>query len=398
MYVKAIVACHLQIKYNGGKFEKRVFQAVNFVLFGVTNCRNSQSKIYSLQSERSSLWNRTKYHKTEERNGINMKLKLGVIGTGMAWERLHFPAIKELSDKYEIIAVCNKTIEKAQNFAKSINLPQDRVYSDHKEMLKRTDIDVYDVLVPISENYEIAKDVLSAGKNLIAEKPLAATIEGAKELIDLKNQRNLKVMVAENYRYEECYTIIKEVITGGKIGDIAYFILNTAADFEADMITDTFAAKEWRQHPTVAGGIFLDGSIHDIALMRFLFGDVDRVEAFSKPQNKDFCPYQNINSILKFKSGAIGSYSFYSVGKELQKPPIGLRIYGTLGEIYLESKESGTVSINCKDGFSEQRSFTPQRGYYNELLNYYDGNIVSTPEKELGDIELIFNILRKIES
>lgn len=326
-----------------------------------------------------------------------MKLRLGVIGTGMAWERLHFPAIKELSDKYEIVAVCNKTIEKAQNFAQSINLPQDSVYCDHKEMLKRTDIDVFDVLVPISENYEIAKDVLNAGKNLIAEKPFAATVEGAKELIDLKNQNNLKVMVAENYRYEECYTIIKEVISGGQIGEIAYFILNTVADFEKDMTTDTFAAKEWRQHPVFAGGIFLDGSIHDIALMRFLFGDVDKVEAFSKSQDKDFCPYQNINSILKFKNGVIGNYSFYSAGTELQKPPIGLRIFGTLGEIYLESKESGTVNINFKDGRSEQRKFTPQRGYYNELLSYYDGNIVATPEKELGDIELIYNILGKIQ-
>ena len=101
------------------------------------------------------------------------KLRLGVIGTGMAWDKLHYPALQQLSDKYEITAVCNKTVDKAERVANTVNLPPDRVYSSYSEMLKRDDIDVVDVLVPISENFEVARDVLLAGKNLIAEKPFA---------------------------------------------------------------------------------------------------------------------------------------------------------------------------------------------------------------------------------
>jgi predicted dehydrogenase len=325
-------------------------------------------------------------------------IKLGVIGIGFAWDRLHYPALKELADKYEIVAVCNKTIDKAQGFAQSINLPQNSIYSDYKDMLKRTDIDTVDVLVPISENFEVARDVLLAGKNLIAEKPFAATIDGTKELIKLKNNNNLKVMVAENFRYDQANTIIKNIITSGQIGEWAYFILNTGADFAKDMQTDTFAAKEWRQHPNFNGGIFLDGGIHDIALMRFLFGEAQEVQAFARPQNEDYCPYMNINSLIKFKNNVIGNYSYYSSSKELQKPPIGLRIFGTLGEIYLENKECGIININYKNGTSEKKSFVPAKGYYNEFLNFYEGNIVSTPEKELGDIELIFDILNKVNS
>ncbi|MDR0324996.1 MAG: Gfo/Idh/MocA family oxidoreductase [Oscillospiraceae bacterium] len=72
---------------------------------------------------------------------MNDKIKLGVIGTGMAWERLHWPALAKLADKYEITAVCNKTVEKAQTFASSISLPPDKVFSDYREMLKRDDLD-----------------------------------------------------------------------------------------------------------------------------------------------------------------------------------------------------------------------------------------------------------------
>lgn len=326
-----------------------------------------------------------------------MKIKLGVIGTGMAWERLHWPALKELTDRYEVAAVCNKTIEQAQDFARQINLPQDRVYQDYNEMLALPDLDVVDVLVPISENFEVSKAVLFAGKNLIAEKPLAATLEGARELIRLKDEKSVKMMAAENLRYEECSAIIKEVISGGTIGGIAYFILNTCADFEKEMLEDTFGAKEWRQHPNFDGGIFLDGGVHDAAMMRFLFGETAEIKAFGAKHSKEYCPYRNINAIIKFDSGVIGSYSYYSSGSELHKPPVGLRIFGTEGDIYLESKECGKVCIHYKNGQSEERLFRPGRGYYQELVNFHEGNIVSTPEKELGDMELIFTILDQLK-
>ena len=326
------------------------------------------------------------------------KLRLAVIGTGFAWDRLHYPALRELSDKYEITAVCNKTIEKAQGFAQGINLPPDRVYSNYNEMLRRADIDVVDVLVPISENFEVARDVLAAGKNLIAEKPFAATLEGANELLELKNRNNLKVMVAENYRYDDGNRIIKDIVSSGKIGDVTNFMLDKSTDFPQEMPDDSFAAKEWRQHPDFKGGIFLDSGVHDIALMRFLFGDVEKVYSVGHEQNEDFCPYSVINALLTFRNGVIGSYTFRSIAKALQNPPVGLRIFGTLGEIYLESKDCGVVNFRYKDGQSEDLSYTPERGYYNELLNYYDGNIISTPEKEVGDISLVFDILKSIEN
>ena len=325
------------------------------------------------------------------------KLRLAVIGTGFAWDRLHYPALQELSDKYEIVAVCNKTIDKAHGFAQGINLPPDRIYSNYSEMLERDDIDVVDVLVPISENFEVARDVLLAGKNLIAEKPFAATIEGANELLEIKNRNNLKVMVAENYRYDDGNRMIKDIISSGKIGEITNFTLDTGADFPAEMTGDTFAAKEWRQHPNFHGGIFLDGGIHDIALMRFLFGDVEKVYAVGRPQNEEFCPYSVISTLLTFKNSVTGSYTYRSNLKPLTEPPIGLRIFGTTGEVYLKSKESGVVNVSYKDGRTEELNYTPERGYYNEFVNFYDGNIVSTPEKEIGDIELVLDILSSIE-
>lgn len=333
---------------------------------------------------------------------MNKRIKLGVIGLGMAWERLHYPALLKLTDQYEIAAVCNRTVEKAVNFANSIALGQENVYSDYREMLKRPDLEAIDVMVPISDNYNIAKDVIIAGKHLIAEKPFASTPEAAKELIDLKNQHNVKVLVGENFRYDEENNIIKEIISSGQIGEVMYFIQNSTGGFDKAMKENEFAAKEWRQYPDFPGGSFLDGGIHDMARMRFLFGDVASLYACARPQDEQYCPYMTINTMLKFKNNVIGHYSYYAKGEEHLKPPVGLRIYGTKGDLFMESKDIGVLNICYNDGHCEEKGFAPAMGYYYELLNFYNAltnneAILSTPEEEYGDITLVYDVLKSIE-
>ena len=331
------------------------------------------------------------------------KIRLAVIGTGMAWERLHWPAIQELGDKYEVVALCNRTRADAENFAQSINLDFSNVYDDYHKMLKRDDIDAVNVLVPIEQNYDIAADVIKANKHLIAEKPLAATLEGAKKLVDLHQKHNVKIMVAENYRYNEEMNKIRDIINEGKIGKVIYFILNKIVDFESEMKKDSFAAKEWRQHPQYRGGTFADAALHDIAGMRHIFGPVDHVYGMGIPQQEDYNPYISVNSQILFQNGVIGQFSYYPDGQETQTPLVGLRIFGMNGEIYLEEKMSGTINLTYRDGRSEQIAYTPKRGYYNELLNFYNAfngteDISVTPAIAYGDVKMVFDILTSIET
>jgi len=62
------------------------------------------------------------------------KIRLGVIGTGLAWERLHYPAIKELGDRYEVTALANRTKSDAEAFAKQINLDLENVYFEFRTL------------------------------------------------------------------------------------------------------------------------------------------------------------------------------------------------------------------------------------------------------------------------
>jgi len=332
-----------------------------------------------------------------------MKIRLGVIGTGLAWERLHYPAIKELGDKFEIVALANRTKEDAVKFAQKINLDLKNVYEDYNEMLKRTDIDAFDILVPIELNYEVSQNVAKAGRNFICEKPLAPDMEQAKKYLELSKKYNVKILIAENFKYNEENNKIRDLINSGKIGNPVYFIRNNINSFESEMIKDTYAAKEWRQHPDFPGGAFLDAALHDIAAIRHIFGAVECVQAFGKPQKEDYCPYLSINSNILFKNGVTGYLTYYPSGKESQKPLVGFRIFGTKGEIYLEEKSCGIINVSYYDGTYEQIGYTPERGYYNELLNFYNSvsgseQISVTPEMEYGDVKMVFDILKSIKN
>lgn len=209
-------------------------------------------------------------------------------------------------------------------------------------------------------------------------------------------------MIAENYRYSEEYNKIKQLVDEKRTGDVIYFIKNNVTCFPCGMSQDTYAGTEWRQHPRYPGGAFLDAALHDIAGMRYILGEIECVQAFGKPQERDFNPYISINANILFKNGVIGQFNYYPSGMEAIKPMVGFRIFGTKGQIFLEDKTSGVITAGYNDGSTETITFTPERGYYNELLNFYNAvngteSILVTPEVEYGDVKTVFQILDSVK-
>ncbi|PKM45424.1 MAG: oxidoreductase [Firmicutes bacterium HGW-Firmicutes-8] len=326
------------------------------------------------------------------------KLRMGIIGTGMAFEKLHYPAFQELKDKYEIAAICDIDSKKTEKWAGILQLSGNDVYTDYRAMLGRPDIDAFDILVPIELNFEITEDVARAGKPIICEKPLAPTMEQAEAAREMPRKYNVPIMIAENYRYNDEVNIIRDLVRTKKIGEVIYFMWNRVVDFPADMLGNKFPAKEWRQYPEFPGGAILDTGIHDIAALRHIFGAVDNLNSMGRKQEESFAPFSAVIATIAFKSGVIGSYTFYGSGKEMQRPLIGLRIFGTDGMVYLEERDCGTVNIAYNGGRSEQIPYQPQRGFYNELLNFYraatgEEPLSVTPELEFGDAKMLFAIL-----
>jgi predicted dehydrogenase len=330
------------------------------------------------------------------------KIRVGIIGTGLAWERLHYPAYQELSDKYEIVALCDVDKSRAEEWGRRLGLNTARdIFTECQVMIERGDIQVIDIMVPIAKNHVVAEMVARSGKNIILEKPISATVEQAMDTLELSRQYGIQMMIAENYRYSDEFNIIRDLVHQQRVGSPVFFIYNSTSCFPCSMIKDTFAATEWRQHPVYPGGDILDAAIHDLAGLRHIFGGIRYLHAFGVPQKDDFSPYAAVTTNLHFMNGVIGQFSYYPAGREIQRPLVGLRIFGTSGMIYLEDTQCGTVNIFDNDGGHEVIGFKPMRGYYNELLNFYNSligkeMIAVPPEMEIGDLRTVYAILQSI--
>jgi predicted dehydrogenase len=334
------------------------------------------------------------------------KLKVGIIGVGMAFERLHYPAYQQLADRYQLVALCDPDQEKARSWADRLHLDHvSSVYSDWQEMLKRDDLDVIDIMVPISQNYIItegvARHLAGRRKGIICEKPLASSLDQALAARELAQKYQLPIIIAENYRYNHEIDLIRDLVRTKRIGDVIYFIQNRVVDFPDEMLQNKFPAKDWRQHPEFSGGVLTDTGVHDIAGLRHIFGPIHQLQAFGRPQTADFAPYAVVNVNLLFQSGVTGQFSLFCAGKEMQRPLVGLRIFGTQGMIYLEERDAGTINLAYNDGRTEQIPYEVQKGYYNELLNFYNAltgtePISVTPEMEYGDFKTTQDILKSI--
>ena len=268
------------------------------------------------------------------------------------------------------------------------------------------DIDLFDIMVPISLNYsvtaEAARCLSGSGKGIICEKPVAGNIEDARAHRDLPKRYDVPILIAENYRYNEETNLIREMVENERIGNVHYFIYNRFLDFPTEQYQgDKFPSKEWRQKPGYEGGVILDSGDHDPAALRHIFGAVDRLHAFGRPLEESYSPYYIVNTNMRFKNGITGQFSFYCAGRETQAPFIGLRIFGSRGTIYLENRDCGIINIAYSDGSRQEIPYMPQRGYYNELLNYYNFRVYNehlhvTPEMAYGDTRTVFAILRSI--
>lgn len=100
--------------------------------------------------------------------------------------------------------------------------PQIDLTDRFEQILEDTGIDAVAVATPVWTHHELAKQALEAGKHVLIEKPMASTSAQCRELIDIAEKKNLKVMVGHTYIYSPTIRKIKEIIDHGDIGNLLY--------------------------------------------------------------------------------------------------------------------------------------------------------------------------------
>ncbi len=179
---------------------------------------------------------------------------------GMSGNVFHAPFISA-NEKFNFYGVLERTKNLAQN-----KFPNVKTFRTLEEMLADLTIELVIINTPSVTHYDLAKQVIKAGKNLIVEKPFTAIVAQAEELILLAKEKNVKLSVYHNRRYDSDFKTVKKILDEGLLGKMV------DAEIHYDRFDPKLSQKVHKETPTAAVGNLYDLGSHLIDQALVLFG------------------------------------------------------------------------------------------------------------------------------
>ncbi|KKI90612.1 dehydrogenase [Bacillus sp. SA1-12] len=169
-------------------------------------------------------------------------------------------------------AICGRNEEGVKQAAEKMGWHS--YETDWRELIKRDDIDLIDIVTPNNSHAEIAIAAAEAGKHVYCEKPLAMTLEESKRMLEAVQKNNVLHMINHNYRFAPAVQYAKKLIESGRLGKIYHI----RAAYLQDWIMDPSFPLVWRlSKETCGSGSHGDLAAHIIDLARFLVGEFKEV-------------------------------------------------------------------------------------------------------------------------
>jgi predicted dehydrogenase len=146
-------------------------------------------------------------------------IKFGVIGYGY-WGPNIVRNLRAI-DGCQVVGICDQS-PAARKRIQSSN-PGIPVYSDHNELVSSPDVDAIAVITPVWTHFDVAKAALQNGKHIFVEKPFTSSVAQAEELINLAEQKNLKIMVDHTFLFTGAVRKIRKLLDEGVLGKLYYY-------------------------------------------------------------------------------------------------------------------------------------------------------------------------------
>lgn len=197
------------------------------------------------------------------------KIRVGFIGCGGIATAKHFPGMAFYKDTVDMCAFCDIVEEKAVLAAKEYGSKDAKVYTDYKELLKDPEIDAVHVLTPNVSHCEITVNALEAGKHVLCEKPMAATAEDAKKMLEARDRTGKMLTIGYQYRHFEINKTAKRIVEEGYLGDV-YYAEATNMRRRGVPTWGVFTDKEKQ-----GGGALIDIGTHALDLTLWMMNDYD---------------------------------------------------------------------------------------------------------------------------
>lgn len=186
-------------------------------------------------------------------------IRTGVVGVGMIGQH-HARIYSELPD-CELVGVADRNLETAQKVGEKYKTSY---YQQYRKLYDK--VDAVSIAVPTPLHKQIALDFINRGIHCLVEKPIASTVDDAKEMIEAAKKNDVKLMVGHVERFNPAVGKLKQMIDEGELGRLILISARRVGPF----------SRRIREV-----GIIIDSATHDIDIARYLVGK-DPVNVFTK--------------------------------------------------------------------------------------------------------------------
>ncbi|EHI49922.1 putative dehydrogenase [SAR116 cluster alpha proteobacterium HIMB100] len=225
------------------------------------------------------------------------KLRVGIVGAGIGAE--HFQAYLALHDRFDVRYMCD--LDEVRAARAVTGHDQTKVTASLNQVLDDPEIDIVDVCLPPYLHLTACRAVLKAGKDVICEKPLVASLAEADQLADLVKKTGRQVFPVFQYRYGAGAAKLRALISAGLTGRPLVGSLET--HWHRD---EAYYALDWRGNwEGEGGGAILGHAIHIHDWLSFAFGEIDSVFAYLATRVNEIEVEDCASLSVRMRSGAL---------------------------------------------------------------------------------------------
>ncbi|MGB0385127.1 MAG: inositol 2-dehydrogenase [Ardenticatenaceae bacterium] len=223
-------------------------------------------------------------------------LRVGLIGAGRIG-KVHAEAIATQVPQAELVMVADVFVESANALGEKYGIAATDNYHD---ILNDPAIDAVLICSSTDTHAQIITEAARAGKDIFCEKPIDHSLERIDAALAAVKEAGVKLLIGFQRRFDANFMKLQQMIAAGKIGE-PHILRITSRD----------PAPPPVEYIKVSGGIFLDMTVHDFDMARFLFGEVEEVYVVGAvmvdPAIGEAGDIDTAIVTLKFANGAIGS-------------------------------------------------------------------------------------------
>jgi myo-inositol 2-dehydrogenase / D-chiro-inositol 1-dehydrogenase len=268
------------------------------------------------------------------------KVTVGIIGAGRIGQ-LHANNILG-STKFHLKAIADVSIEhlKGTNFERQVPVITNR----WEDLTEDAEIDAIFICTPTSTHVRLITEIAKSGKHIFCEKPISFNIKETEKALEVVREANVKFQIGFNRRFDKHFRKVFDIVRAGKVGT-PHIIKITSRDPEAP-------SENYIEH---SGGMFMDMTIHDFDMIRYLSGN-EVVEVSVKAANlidPKFARYNDVDTAiitLTFADGSLGvidnsRQAVYGYDQRIE-------VFGNEGVVSAENERYTNVQLSTKESVS----------------------------------------------